>query len=430
MGDMSILCCTGVAVTRKNIDKQKEREYTVINNTTGEIIMADISVQHQNVLRYHNSKSVIQIIQQNQGAPISRADIAKRLQMSPTSITRIIASLMDMNLIKQEEAFSKGVGRNGINICLNKEAFYSLGFAIDCDYLKLCILDFERTMTAETIVRITEADNDRDKLLHMGNQIFQEMCREQGITREQVTCMGISCCGLIDFEDGVSRFSPQLGWKNQDIKKKAEEIFGIPVSVDNDIKMALIGATFRSSEMHGADVVYLSIGSGVGVAVMYEGKLIRGINNAAGEIGHAMFSLNGRHCVCGKDGCLSAYISEQGVVRECQKLGKKVEEVRDLMHFYQGGEPWAMETVDILTKDMAIAFCNMIYTYNPKYLLVGGNMVVDAPELFEIAKEKLFDLINGEFNLDIIIKKREYKNNEALGAAFVAQEKYVDEILR
>lgn len=392
--------------------------------------MGDIAVQHQNILRYHNSRSVIRIVQESGEIPISRADIAKRMQMSPTSITRIIASLMELNLIKQEEAFSKGVGRNGINICINREAFYSLGFAIDCDYLKLNILDFERGVAAEAIQRIAGSGNDMESLLEQGYALFQKICNEQGIKQEKVTCMGISCCGLVDYETGVSRFSPQLGWKNQNIKERAEQIFRIPVSVDNDIKMALIGATFRSAEMSASDVVYLSIGSGVGAAVMYEGKMIRGINNAAGEIGHTMFSLNGRHCVCGKDGCLSAYISEHGVVRECQKRGYAVEEVEDLMGYYRQQEAWAADIVETLTKDMAIAFCNMIYTYNPKYLLVGGNLVVDSPELYEMAKEKLMDLINGEFNLDVVMKKREFKNNEALGAAFIAQETYVDQILK
>lgn len=392
--------------------------------------MEDIAVQHQNILRYHNSKSVVRIVQQSQGTPISRADIAKLMRMSPTSITRIIASLMELNLIKQEEAFSKGVGRNGINIGINREAFYSLGFAIDCDYLKLNILDFERGVAAERIYRISESENDMDGLLELGYEIFQNICREQGVDQNKVTCMGISCCGLVDYEAGISRFSPQLGWKNQNVKERAQQIFQIPVSVDNDMKMALIGATFQSAEMSASDVVYLSIGAGVGAAVMYEGKMIRGVNNAAGEIGHAMFSLNGRHCVCGKDGCLSAYISEQGVVRECGKRGHTVEEVRDLMKYYRLRDAWAIEMVETLTKDMAIAFCNMIYTYNPKYLLVGGNLVVDSPELYDMAKEKLMDLLNGEFDLEVTIKMREFKNNEALGAAFVAQEKYVDEILK
>ena len=88
-----------------------------------------------------------------------------------------------------------------------------------------------------------------------------------------------------------------------------------------------------------------------------------------------------------------------------------------------------MPIIDDLTQNMAMAFCNMIYTYNPQYLLVGGNMVVDFPELYEMARVKFLDLINEDFNLDIIIKKREFKNNEAMGAAFVAQEQYIDRLL-
>jgi len=391
--------------------------------------MKDLAAQHQSALRYHNSKSVIRIIQENRLNPISRADIAKVLQMSPTSITRIITSLMELNLIKQEEAFSKGVGRNGISLCVNKDAFYSLGFAIDCDYLKVSIIDCERSVIAEDIHRFTEDIYDIDKLLVQGKHMFEQLCRREEIDQEKITCMGISCCGLVDYIDGIAEFSPQLGWKNLDIKGKAEEVFGLPVCVDNDIKMALVGATFQSVEMSNADVTLLSIGSGVGVAVMYKGKMIRGINNAAGEIGHTMFSLNGRICACGKHGCLSAYISEMGVVRQCRSQGHQIEELKGLMKAYHANEEWALEIVDELTKNMAITFCNMIYTYNSQYLLIGGNMVVDFPELYEMAREKFFDLINEDFNLNFVIKKREFKNNEALGAAFIAQEQYIDRIL-
>ena len=76
--------------------------------------MKDLAAQHQNVLRYNNSKAVIRVIQTNKFNPISRADIAKVLQMGPTSITRIITSLMELDLIKQEEAFSKVLEGTGL----------------------------------------------------------------------------------------------------------------------------------------------------------------------------------------------------------------------------------------------------------------------------------------------------------------------------
>lgn len=386
--------------------------------------------QHQGMLRYNNSKTVIKVIQQNQFHPISRADVAKILHMSPTSITRIISSLMEMNLIRQEEAFSKGVGRNGINICINKDAFLSLGFALDCDYLKLCIIDCERNTVAETIHQLDGGNYGIEDLLKQGYDIFVQMCIKNRIALESVKCMGVSCCGLINPASGVSRFSPQLGWKNVDIKAEAEKRFGLPVCVDNDIKMALIGATFQSAEMVDSDVAYLSIGSGVGIAVMYNGNMIRGMDNAAGEVGHTLFSLDGRECACGKRGCLSAYISDKGVIRECAARGYEISGMKELMDAYYLNESWAQSMVEDLTANMAIVFCNMIYTYNPKYLLVGGNMVVDYPEIFEQAREKSTELINQDFELNVTIKRREFKDNEALGAAYTAREQYIDNLLK
>lgn len=386
-------------------------------------------IQHQDTIRYNNSKAVIRVLQDNKFEPISRADVAKILEMSPTSITRITASLIELGLIKQEEAFSRGVGRNGINICINKDAFLSLGYAIDCDYLKMSIIDCEYQVVAERICRLSGREHEIDELLQSGQTMLQEICTEENIDISHITCMGISICGTVDYQKGVSRFSPQLGYKNLDIKNRAEKLFGLPVCVDNDIKMALVGATFQSSELKNSDVTYISIGSGVGAGVMYDGKMIRGANNSAGEMGHIMFSLNGRLCSCGKNGCLSAYISESGVVRECNRLGYEITDFSEIMEAYHAGEEWAVSMIEDLTSNMAIAFCDIAYIYNSKYLLVGGNMIVDFPELYEMAKVKFYELINEKFDLDITIKKREFKNNEALGAAYTAQMKYIDKLL-
>ncbi len=390
----------------------------------------ELTAQHQEMLRYNNSRMVIKVIQQNQFHLISRADIAKIMKMSPTSITRIITSLINLDLIRQEETFSNGVGRKGINICINKDAFYSLGIALDSDYLKLSIINFERNVVAETIIQLSCNKYSADDLLAQGYQVFGEMCARNGIAEEKVKCIGISCCGIINPEEGIIRFSPQLGWKNVKLKAKAEKLFGLSVCIDNDIKMALIGATFQSMEMVDSDVAYLSTGSGAGIAVMYGGKMIRGVDNAAGEVGHTLFSLQGRKCVCGKSGCLSAYISDQGVIRECLAQGHEVTQLDDIVDAYHKNEVWAKGILEDLTNNMAIAFCNMIYTYNPKYLLVGGNMVVDHPDIFEKAKEKCMELINQDFELNVTIKRRDFKNNEALGAAFTAQEKYIDCLLK
>lgn len=390
--------------------------------------MRDITAKHQDQIRYTNSKSVIKIIMMNQGESISRADIAKTLNMSPTSITRIANSLIDLGLIRQEEAFSRGVGRNGISLRMNKDMFYSLGFGMDSDYLKLCIMDCERNSIAEAIHKIKSGQHTLSEFLHQGKKMLEELCESENIDSARIKSMGISCCGNIDYLKGIAKFSPQLGWKNINIKHEAEKVFHLPVlCVDNDIKLALIGAVFLSEEMIDSDVVYLSIGSGVGAAIMHNGEVFRGVDNAAGEVGHTLFSLNGRKCVCGKAGCVSAYISEAGVVRECRDKG--IEDMKSIMDAYDEGIPWAKEVIEELVNNMAISFCNMIYSYNPRYLLIGGNMIVDYPQLCDMAEKRTYELINEDFNISCIIKKRKFKNNELLGCAYIAQDRYIDSLL-
>ena len=395
----------------------------------GGTIIYKFEAQRQKEIRDHNMRSVLKIIQSSKGDLISRADIARSLYMSATSITRIISALIKMNLIKQFEPFSTGVGRNGISLKINADAFYCMGFAIDRDYLKVTIINFDKDIVAEKICRLPTDISDIDVIIARGKEIFTELCESNAIDPQMITGMGISCCGNVDQIKGISRFSPQFQWENVDVKTKAESVFGIPVSVDNDDKMALYGAMFQSDELVHSDVVYLSIGSGVGLAAMYNGSLARGINNAAGEIGHTMFSLNGRLCSCGKRGCLSAYISETGILRECRFRGHELTGMDELMSLYHAGEPWAVPIVKELIVNIATTFSNMIYTYNPEYLLVGGNMIVDFPEIFRLAKEECLRMTSDKFHLKVEIKRRSFKNNEALGAAYVAQEAYIGKLL-
>ena len=403
--------------------------YNPIDNIMGGIIIYKVEAQRQKEIRDHNMKSVLKIIQSSKGDLISRADIARCLYMSATSITRIITALIKMNLIKQYAPFSTGVGRNGISLKINADAFYSMGFAIDRDYLKVAIINCDKDVVAEKICRLSPDISDFDVVISQGKEIFTELCQSNGIDPQMITGMGISCCGNIDFKKGISRFSPQFQWENVDLKSVAEREFGIPVCVDNDDKMALYGALFQSDELDHSDVVYISIGSGVGLAAMYNGNLARGINNAAGEIGHTMFSLNGRLCSCGKRGCLSAYISETGILRECRFRGYELTGMDELMSLYHEGKPWAVSIVKELIVNIATTFSNMIYTYNPEYLLVGGNMIVDFPEIFKLAKEECLRMTSDKFHLKVEIKRRSYKNNEALGAAYVAQEAYIEKLL-
>lgn len=389
-------------------------------------------VQNQSTVKYHNSNMVWNIIRDNhKKKPISRADIAKQTAMSPTSITRITSLLMEIGLIKQAEAFSSGVGRKGINLSVVKEFFYSLGISIDSDYIGVCILDCGGTVLMDDYKKLEDRLYETREVINEAKILYEKLCKKDQNLKDKVKVIGVSCTGNINHITGEVYFAAQMKWKERfNLKMLTEEAFQLPTFVDNDMKMALIGATFQVDSMKRSDVSYITIGTGVGISVMYEGKIIRGISNAAGEIGHTIFEPNGRTCVCGRNGCLATYLTESGLVDICQEAGYNVKNMHEIMDLYFKKEPWAVKKIEEFVGSISILLCNMIYTYNTKFVLVGGSIISDYPIVYDLAYEKLKDMIHDNLYLDVIINPSTQRKDSVLGAAYVAQNEYISELIK
>lgn len=390
-----------------------------------------VKVQNQSTVKYHNSYMVWNVIRDNHAKkPISRADIAKETSMSPTSITRIASMLMDIGLVELAETFSNGVGRKGTRLRIVKDALYSLGISIDSDYIRLCALDCTGAILANDSYKLEDRIYEPKEILIIAKELYDKVCDENKRFKSLIKVMGISCIGNVNYITGEVYFAPQMKWyKKINIKNMAEKIFHLPVFVENDLKAALIGATYYSDTMKNSDVAYITIGTGVGISVMYGGKLIRGINNAAGEIGHTIFEPDGRKCVCGREGCLATYLTEEGLVDISNKAGHDVRNMEEIMEMYRKSEDWALKLIDEFTSNIAIMICNMIYTYNSRYLLVSGSIIVDYPIVFDIAVEKLHGLIHDNLYSDVILQASDQKKEAALGAAYIALNNYIKDLI-
>ena len=130
------------------------------------------------------------------------------------------------------------------------------------------------------------------------------LCADSSCRMEDIDAVGISCIGNIDYKTGTVFFAPQFQWKDVELGQMAREKFQKPVYVDNDMKSSLIGLAHRRKDIRHEDVTYLSIGTGVGSAIMYGGSIVRGSDNAAGEVGHIILESSGRLCDCGSTGCV------------------------------------------------------------------------------------------------------------------------------
>ncbi len=138
--------------------------------------------------------------------------------------------------------------------------------------------------------------------------------------KHEVASVGVAAAGFIDAQTGSVLFAPNLAWRNEPLRTDLQQRIGLPVSVENDANAAVWGE-YRFGAARGvADVVLVTVGTGVGGGLVVNGELVRGRVGLAGELGHIQLVPNGIPCGCGNFGCWEQYASGNALERMGREL--------------------------------------------------------------------------------------------------------------
>jgi len=386
--------------------------------------------QNQQNIKFNNTRLVLRIIKDYYDTDISRADIAKITQMSATSISRIVDILISGGLVKEDAYInSDKVGRKGTRLKADREGLITAGVSIDSDNVSICIMDFSDQIVASKTTALEYRPYEPEEILSLIGSMYKQVCWEAPYPEERIESVGIACIGNIDYKKNIIYFAPQFGWSNIDFGERAKTVFEKPIYMENDIKAAIVSLAHQEKKYLQEDVTYLSIGTGVGSAAMFQGKMARGNNNAFGEVGHVIIQPKGRKCDCGQRGCVQTTLTRNSLVEECREEGHDITRVEQIYALYRSGTQWTVEFIHRTASDLAMLIRNLVYMYNTNYILIGGSMILDFPELFDLAKEKLAGLIHTNLLSDLHVVRVTTRNNSMAGAAFIAQLNSINEIL-
>jgi glucokinase len=208
-----------------------------------------------------------------------------------------------------------------------------------------------------------------------GRQSFLERLvvavRAMGV--EGFGTIGIGIAGLVDFEHGILLKSPNLTqeFDNFVLAKSLEDEFGRPTAMDNDVRCFSLAEATIGSGRGFRHVFGVTIGTGIGGCMVIDGRVLRGRDNAAGEVGHMTVAMDSPiPCGCGGHGHFEALASGSALER---LFGKKTtgEEVLALA---DSGDRRAQEALETLRGGLAVGFANIAYAYNPDVVVVGGGL--------------------------------------------------------
>ena len=286
------------------------------------------------------------------------------------------------------------------------EHMRALGIDIGGSSVKMGLLDQEGGVAditkADTIIGDPEAMAD----LICGNA-----------ARYTPDIVGVGTAGMVNHKSGLVTAS-NLKWTQVALRKMLEDRLHVPVWVDNDAQAAMM-AEAHSGVLEGARcAVYITLGTGVGGALLIDGRPWRGNDNAAFELGHIVTHANGVLCACGMRGCFESYASTPALSR----IGGG-KSARKIIDGVLAGAPEDIEIFDIYIHELCVGLFSVINLFRPDAIALGGGASAAGEALINGVNkeiEKLFPARRDDYKINI--KLAAHKNNAGMiGAAALAK---------
>lgn len=277
---------------------------------------------------------------------------------------------------------------------------YIYGVDLGGTSTKMGLFSFDGTLIEQFEIP-TITDNNGEQILSDIAQALKDNQKKHSIKRSEIKGIGIGVPGPVTH--GVVNRCINLGWDVVDVKTDLEALTGLDVCVSNDANVAGLGELWKGGGEGYQNLIFVTLGTGVGGAVIVEGKIVDGSTGAGGEIGHAPISTDhkGYACNCGKSGCLETVASATGIVRvandylkttnhQTRLSGLDTITAKDVFDLAKDNDPLACEVVDYFAKNLGFVCAILASATNPQGFVFGGG-VSKAGSIITTSVQKYFN---------------------------------------
>ena len=261
----------------------------------------------------------------------------------------------------------------------------------------------------------------------------------RAMVTDDVLAIGVGAAGLVDAADGVLRFAPNLAWRELPIATRMREALGLPCQVDNDANVAAYGEYRFGAGRGFRDLLLVAVGTGIGGGIVSDGRLFRGANGFAAEIGHVIVEPGGPPCGCGNLGCWEQVAAGRAIDRMGQQAARE-DEGSTLLGMAGGrpervtgrlvteaarrGDEAALRVLAEVGRRLGTGIAGLVNVLDPQIVVVGGGAIFAGDLLLDPAREAFLQAVEGpEHRPRVPIVAAQLGNDAgAVGAAALALE--------
>jgi predicted NBD/HSP70 family sugar kinase len=321
---------------------------------------------------------------------ISRAEIARRTGLSRSTVSTLVADLLADGLVAERSGVTVAHGDHGgrppILLSFDPSGGAAVGIDFGHSHLRVAVSDLASNLVAERRLPL-DTDHDAEDGLAAATSLVGEALADAGVDRARVVGAGVGLPGPIEQPTGVVGSAAILpGWVGVSAAEEMHRRLELPIFVDNDANLGALAEAAFGAGRGARDVVYLKISSGVGAGLLLNGRLYRGADGLAGELGHRIVDPSGPVCRCGNRGCLETVASSVALVAS---LGREGLTVDGMLSLARDGDAEVREAIARAGRALGAAVAELLNLLNPSVVVVGGELAGAGELLLEPMRETI-----------------------------------------
>jgi predicted NBD/HSP70 family sugar kinase/biotin operon repressor len=345
------------------------------------------------IARSRSRDLVLEVLRRRGG--VSQADLTRLTGLSRSTVSSLVADLRSTGLVVEgSEAAERAVtptqgGRPPVLLTLDPRAGAAVGIDFGHSHVRVAIADLGHRVLLER-ERAISVDGDPVGSLDVAARLAAQLMAECGIASEAVVGVGMGVPGPVNHRTGrVGSSSILPGWLGFQAAQEMERRLGIPVAVDNDANLGALGEVGWGEVRDCANLAYIKVSSGIGAGLVLGGRLHRGANGTAGEIGHDVVDEAGPFCRCGNRGCLEAVAGGAAIIEQMSRSRGEELSLGRIVELAVAGDLACRRVLAEVGRQIGVAVARLCNLVNPERVVIGGLLSHAGDLLLEPMRESV-----------------------------------------
>lgn len=298
----------------------------------------------------------------------ARHDIAADTGLSAPTVSGITADLIDRDLLYEHSTGESAGGRRPVMLALNADAGYVIGVKVTETAVIAVLADLEATVVHRRRRKLRGTDVGH--VVKLIGEITNDLRAK--VPNAPIYGLGVGTAGVVDSINGIVHHGTYAHWRDIPLGDLLHQQTGLPTIVENDVNALAVNEHWFGAGKGVANLLVVSLGRGIGLGLILDGRLYRGASGGAGEFGHVKIADNTTPCACGATGCLEANVADPALEYQLQQIDGTTITVAEAAEGARAGNDEYRAVFTDAGIHLGRAIANLVNVLNPELIVLSG----------------------------------------------------------